>query len=40
MNELYPLQRGDEPLLISIPHLGSEIPEPLRHLYSDETLDQ
>lgn len=32
------IQRGNSPLLISIPHLGTEIPEELRHGYSAEAL--
>jgi N-formylglutamate deformylase len=38
MTDLYTLKRGDAPLLISIPHMGTEIPESLRHLYTDAAL--
>ncbi|WP_269501558.1 N-formylglutamate deformylase [Burkholderia sp. IMCC1007] len=38
MSDLYTLQRGDAPLMISIPHLGTEIPEPLRDAYTDDAL--
>jgi len=38
MTDLYTLHRGDAPLLISIPHLGTEIPESLRPLYTDIAL--
>ncbi|MBN3805474.1 N-formylglutamate deformylase [Paraburkholderia sp. Ac-20336] len=38
MNELYSLERGDAPLLVSIPHLGTQIPDTLRPLYSDAAL--
>lgn len=38
MNDLYTLQRGDAPLLISIPHLGTHIPGELRPLYTDVAL--
>lgn len=38
MTELYTLARGDAPLLISIPHLGTQIPEAMRPLYSDAAL--
>ncbi|MCO4880548.1 N-formylglutamate deformylase [Paraburkholderia caribensis] len=38
MNELYTLQRGDAPLLVSIPHLGHSIPPAMRHLYTDVAL--
>ena len=38
MNDLYTLQRGDAPLLISIPHLGTAIPTPLRDVYTDRAL--
>lgn len=33
------VQRGNSPLLISIPHLGTAIPEDLRHAYSEEAMD-
>ncbi|SIO72110.1 N-formylglutamate deformylase [Burkholderia sp. GAS332] len=38
MSEFYSLHRGDAPLVISIPHLGTEIPAPLKHLYSHAAL--
>lgn len=38
MSELFSLARGDAPLLVSIPHLGTQIPAALRHLYTDEAL--
>jgi N-formylglutamate deformylase len=38
MNDLYTLERGDAPLLISIPHLGQAIPDSMRHLYTDIAL--
>lgn len=38
MNDIYTLTRGDAPLIISIPHLGSVIPEAMRGLYTDVAL--
>jgi N-formylglutamate deformylase len=38
MSDLYGLQRGEAPLLISIPHLGTHIPDDLRDRYSDAAL--
>ncbi|EEA00937.1 N-formylglutamate amidohydrolase [Burkholderia sp. H160] len=38
MDDLYTLQSGDAPLLISIPHLGSRIPAELQPLYTDQAL--
>jgi N-formylglutamate deformylase len=38
MTELYVLERGDAPLMISIPHLGTQIPEALRGGYTDTAL--
>lgn len=38
MSDLYSLQRGEAPLLISIPHLGTHIPDDLRERYSDAAL--
>jgi N-formylglutamate deformylase len=38
MNDIYTLERGDAPLLISIPHLGRQIPDAMRHLYTDVAL--
>jgi N-formylglutamate deformylase len=38
MSDLYSLQRGTAPLLISIPHLGTHIPDDLRGQYSEVAL--
>jgi N-formylglutamate deformylase len=38
MTDLYTLERGDAPLLISIPHLGTRIPDALRGNYTDIAL--
>ncbi|WP_322093788.1 N-formylglutamate deformylase [Paraburkholderia bannensis] len=38
MTDLYTIERGDAPLLISIPHLGTVIPEALRGQYTDVAL--
>ncbi|WP_162175087.1 N-formylglutamate amidohydrolase [Paraburkholderia mimosarum] len=38
MPELFSLERGDTPLVVSIPHVGAWIPPSLRHLYTDEAL--
>ena len=38
MNELYSLARGDAPLIVSMPHLGTEIPDELRDGYTDAAL--
>lgn len=38
MTDIFNLKRGDAPLLISIPHLGTRIPEDMRHLYTDIAL--
>jgi N-formylglutamate deformylase len=38
MSALYDLARGDAPLLISIPHLGTRIPDEMKPLYSDIAL--
>ncbi|MFM0212023.1 N-formylglutamate deformylase [Paraburkholderia sediminicola] len=38
MSDLYGLQRGEAPLLISIPHLGTQIPDDLLERYSDAAL--
>jgi N-formylglutamate deformylase len=38
MTDLYTLERGTAPLLISIPHLGTQIPEALRDQYTDIAL--
>jgi N-formylglutamate deformylase len=38
MNELFFIERGDAPLLVSIPHLGTQIPDALRDRYTDAAL--
>jgi N-formylglutamate deformylase len=38
MTDLYQLQRGTSPLLISMPHVGTEIPEDQRHRYTARAL--
>jgi N-formylglutamate deformylase len=38
MDDLYTLERGDGPLLLSIPHLGTIIPDDLRDRYTDIAL--
>lgn len=38
MNDLFSLERGDAPLLISIPHLGTQVPDSLRSQYTDVAL--
>ncbi|WP_233868920.1 N-formylglutamate deformylase [Paraburkholderia adhaesiva] len=38
MTDLYTLERGTAPLLISIPHLGTHIPDALRGQYTDIAL--
>jgi N-formylglutamate deformylase len=38
MSDFYNLVEGDAPLLISIPHLGTTIPEDLRGSYTDIAL--
>ncbi|MFP4895429.1 N-formylglutamate deformylase [Paraburkholderia sp. EG304] len=38
MDDLYTLQSGEAPLLISIPHLGSRIPAELQPLYTEQAL--
>lgn len=38
MTDLYTLERGTAPLLISIPHLGTRIPDDLRDRYTDIAL--
>jgi N-formylglutamate deformylase len=38
MDDLYSLERGDAPLMISIPHLGTRIPDSLRGQYTDIAL--
>ncbi|MDR5762810.1 N-formylglutamate deformylase [Caballeronia sp. LZ035] len=38
MDDLFTLSRGDAPLLLSIPHLGTIIPDDLRDRYTDVAL--
>lgn len=38
MTDIYSLERGTAPLIISIPHLGTQIPESLRAQYTDIAL--
>lgn len=38
MHPIYDLTRGDAPLLISIPHVGTQIPDDLRDRYTPEAL--
>jgi N-formylglutamate deformylase len=38
LHDLYDLVRGDAPLLVSIPHLGTRIPDEMQSLYSDAAL--
>ncbi|MEZ2353375.1 N-formylglutamate deformylase [Caballeronia sp. RCC_10] len=38
MNDILTLQRGDAPLVISIPHLGTHIPDSMRDRYTDVAL--
>lgn len=38
MTDIFTLERGDAPLIISIPHLGTRIPDALRSRYTDVTL--
>jgi len=38
MSELFFLERGTAPLLISIPHLGTRIPDTMRDQYTDIAL--
>ncbi|AEA62838.1 N-formylglutamate amidohydrolase [Burkholderia gladioli BSR3] len=38
MNDLFSLERGDAPLMISLPHLGTHIPDALRDRYTDIAL--
>jgi len=35
----FKLHRGSAPLLVSIPHVGTEIPQPLRDRYVDRALE-
>ncbi|MBL8312840.1 MAG: N-formylglutamate deformylase [Rubrivivax sp.] len=36
--DFHTLQRGDTPLLISFPHVGTQIPGPLQALYTERAL--
>lgn len=38
MDSIYTLSRGNAPLLLSIPHMGTEIPDELRDQYTDTAL--
>jgi N-formylglutamate deformylase len=38
MTDIYTLERGDAPLILSIPHLGTHIPDALRDQYTDIAL--
>ncbi|KMY85861.1 N-formylglutamate deformylase [Candidatus Paraburkholderia calva] len=38
MTDIFTLKRGDAPLIISIPHLGTHIPDALRGDYTDIAL--
>jgi N-formylglutamate deformylase len=38
MTDIFSLERGDAPLIISIPHLGTRIPDALRDRYTDIAL--
>lgn len=38
MSDLYSLRCGEAPLIISIPHLGTHIPDELKACYSDTAL--
>jgi N-formylglutamate deformylase len=38
MTDIFTLERGDAPLIISIPHLGTHIPEAMRSGYTDIAL--
>lgn len=39
MNTTHTLQRGDLPLLVSVPHAGTRIPEALRPTYTAQALE-
>ena len=39
MNDIYTLQRGRTPLLISLPHVGTQIPADQRARYTTRALD-
>jgi N-formylglutamate deformylase len=36
--DVYTLHRGTSPLLVSLPHVGTDIPEALRELYTEAAL--
>ncbi len=36
--QTYTLQHGTAPLVLSLPHVGTEIPDALKHLYVDRAL--
>ncbi|PLZ00163.1 N-formylglutamate deformylase [Burkholderia sp. WAC0059] len=38
MTDLFSLERGPAPLIVSIPHLGTRLPESLRDAYTDAAL--
>jgi N-formylglutamate deformylase len=38
MTDIFTLERGDAPLVISIPHLGTHIPDALRDRYTETAL--
>jgi N-formylglutamate deformylase len=37
-NDVYALHRGHEPLLVSVPHVGRELPADQRHRYAERAL--
>ena len=37
-NEVFTLERGSSPLLVSMPHIGTAIPIELQHSYTPEAL--
>ena len=39
MDEIYTLHRGETPLLISIPHVGTQIPDELQARYTPRALE-
>lgn len=39
MSDIYTLHRGTTPLLVSVPHAGTHIPDALRDLYVPRALD-
>jgi N-formylglutamate deformylase len=38
MSEVFTLHKGTVPLLVSMPHIGTEIPAELKGGYTDEAL--